>query len=474
MFLARAIAASRRRIFDPLSLSPALWLSDTGTNTAQWDDISGNGRHATQSNSSFRPSIVTNALNGRQVRRFDGTNDALDSADWYAQDITAVIVGKTTSITTEQYFVSKFNSANGNREHLFGLTATNRSRILKNSSGTLGADNQFFDSSASVGTDFRVLSFLKNGTAALLSINGAVENGSFATSAVFDGIAAWRIGGTENGSNFLNGDIAEILVFPTALSTADRQKVEQYLAFKYGIIEAMSAQQVADFYENRIVAAGSSISGNNKLAVKNFVQGCMDDGIWSAIKASCLLAGPDTLAGALVPLVGPAPTNFNFVAGDYNRVTGLVGNGSSKYLNSNRNNNADPQDNNHMAAYHLATAQTNVDSILIGLPTVLSDGNNLLASLLTRSRSSVSDLNFSNASGFSGMSRNSSSDYLRRNGGASFTISSISQAPQSFTTSVFRSGAGYSLHRVSYYSIGESLDLAALDARITTYMASIS
>jgi hypothetical protein len=45
--------------------------------------------------------------------------------------------------------------------------------------------------------------------------------------------------------------------------------------------------------------------------VNAFVKGCKADGIWSAIKASCILAGADTLAGALVPLVGAAPTNFN-------------------------------------------------------------------------------------------------------------------------------------------------------------------
>jgi hypothetical protein len=34
-------------------------------------------------------------------------------------------------------------------------------------------------------------------------------------------------------------------------------------------------------------------------------------------------------------------------------------------------------------------------------------------------------------------------------------------------------GVSYANARLSYYSIGEFLDLAALDARISTYMASI-
>jgi hypothetical protein len=74
-----------------------------------------------------------------------------------------------------------------------------------------------------------------------------------------------------------------------------------------------------------------------KRSINAFVKGCKADGIWDAIKASCIMAGARTLAGALVPLKGTAPTNFNFVSGDYNRKTGLVGDGSTKYLDSNRN-----------------------------------------------------------------------------------------------------------------------------------------
>jgi hypothetical protein len=70
-------------------------------------------------------------------------------------------------------------------------------------------------------------------------------------------------------------------------------------------------------------------------AINAFITGCKADGTWDAIKACCILAGWNGLTGALVPLKGTAPTNFNFVSGDYNRQTGLVGNGTTKHLNSN-------------------------------------------------------------------------------------------------------------------------------------------
>jgi hypothetical protein len=98
------------------------------------------------------------------------------------------------------------------------------------------------------------------------------------------------------------------------------------------------------------VEAVSSITTANKNAVDAFVVGCKADGIWSAIQACCLLAGPDDLTGALVPLVGPAPTQVvAFASGDYNRTTGLIGDGVSKRLDANYNNNADSETDRHMA-----------------------------------------------------------------------------------------------------------------------------
>jgi len=72
------------------------------------------------------------------------------------------------------------------------------------------------------------------------------------------------------------------------------------------------------------------------------------------------LAGARTLTGALVPLVGTAPTNFNFVSGDYNRETGLGdASNATKYLNSNRAGNADPQNSRHVAAYASSAISNN-------------------------------------------------------------------------------------------------------------------
>jgi hypothetical protein len=63
-----------------------------------------------------------------------------------------------------------------------------------------------------------------------------------------------------------------------------------------------------------------------------------------------------------MPLVGSAPTNNGFIGigTDYVRKTGLVGNGSTKYLDSNRANNADPQNSNHKYGVLMASSSSNI------------------------------------------------------------------------------------------------------------------
>jgi hypothetical protein len=72
-------------------------------------------------------------------------------------------------------------------------------------------------------------------------------------------------------------------------------------------------------------ADGQALEPAIRTAYDQFIRGCKADGIWDAIKASCILSGARSLSGALVPLKGSAPTNNNFVSGDYVRTTGLVG-----------------------------------------------------------------------------------------------------------------------------------------------------
>jgi hypothetical protein len=226
------------------------------------------------------------------------------------------------------------------------------------------------------------------------------------------------------------------------------------------------------------LADGQALESGVRDAVIAFVTGCKADGIWNAIKASCILAGARTLTGALVPLVGAAPTNVGglFVSDDYDRKTGLVGNGSTKYLDSNRNNNADPQNSKHVSVY----ASTLPTSTVSQFPRLISSGDSTGADTFIHRRNNngnfifnVNSSSFDELSsdlGFLACSRSLSASYSARRNNATTSFSRTSATPRNANIGIFASVDGQQIAnaRLAFYSIGESLDLALLDARVTT------
>jgi hypothetical protein len=246
------------------------------------------------------------------------------------------------------------------------------------------------------------------------------------------------------------------------------------LAGKIGYFRASLDPAAAAYIAAVEAADGQALEAAVRTAINNFVVGCKTDGIWSAIKASCVLMGARTLAGALVPLVGAAPTNVNFVAGDYNRKTGLVGNGSNKFLDANRNNNADPQNSNHLSVYSSALPSAAVTPNLIGAGITGNTGSSAIAipgggNLTMRSRSSSGVSVGAPTVGFIGKSRVNSAAFLSRNNGQTASNTLASQAAFNGNVHVFKTN-GSTIHsdgRIAFYSIGEGLTLASLDSRVT-------
>ena len=230
----------------------------------------------------------------------------------------------------------------------------------------------------------------------------------------------------------------------------------------------------AQAYVNAVeVADGQRIEDPVRFAINNFVIGCKADGIWTAIKASCILAGARTLTGALVPLVGTAPTNNNFVSGDYNRKTGLVGNGSTKYLDSNRNNNADPQDSKHLAIQVSQASSTGTNRGYIGAGVTNTGSchlttNNAGLNLGARANSATLFATGFSVTGFIGLSRSGATTSTARADSTDYSSALASETPLNQNIVVFGRGlVAQADARLAFYSIGESLDLALLDARVT-------
>jgi hypothetical protein len=174
----------------------------------------------------------------------------------------------------------------------------------------------------------------------------------------------------------------------------------------------------------------------------------------------------------LVPLVGTAPTNNNFVSGDYDRETGLQGNGSNKNLVTAKSTDQFSSDSFHASVYlHSITA----------LGGYAYGGDNMLflnqaANVLSRNLI-ANNLAFGSAATtptFMGLSRETLSRAIRVNGstvtGAVSGETLGSNAIRVFSTST---DSNFFNARMAFYSYGTLVDLAALDARVSAFITAI-
>lgn len=225
-------------------------------------------------------------------------------------------------------------------------------------------------------------------------------------------------------------------------------------------------------------ADGQRLPLGVRVAVNEFVLGCKADGVWDALKACCILMGARTLTGALTPLVGSAPTNYNFVSGDYARKTGLKGNASTKYLDSGRNNSADGQNDQHLSVY--VSAAASIQCTYLGSGVGGATGSSVIGQtsyMTMRSRTSASYLSAvaSGATGFFGKTRSASASFASRVSGTDETFSYSSQTPYNGNVWAFRANGSSVLAdcRLAFYSIGTALTLATLDTRVSALYTAI-
>ena len=229
--------------FNPLSLSPALWLNDIGSDPSVWTDMSGNGRDATGANA---PSIVTNALNGRQVRRFDGVDDFLSLTTGLGMfrnvsggTVIAAYKWITNPTVFSPIFIASVSTSSLTSRISIGGGITSRKLFTggrRLDANTFASATSAADNSTAYFVHSGILNYANSD--AFQYVNGVLDgtNTSFQTDGNTENTDSILIAVGGNGAlNFSNIDLAEILVFPTALSTVNRQKVERYLSGKYAI-----------------------------------------------------------------------------------------------------------------------------------------------------------------------------------------------------------------------------------------------
>jgi hypothetical protein len=225
-----------------------------------------------------------------------------------------------------------------------------------------------------------------------------------------------------------------------------------------------------------------------RVAINDFIVGCKNDQTWLALKSSCILMGARTLSGALVPLAGLSPTNFNFVSGDYSRKTGLKGNASTKYLDTRRSLYADPLNDMHVSIW-IGGQTAGVTSAYIGNGSSAAGATNLLYNGLQSVRNRSSTVSSPSSvgvsyTGFFGTSRSSAAGFVTRLNGSTVASSLASElftiSTANFPTFVFaRTGGGTTAEvptdaRLSFFSVGTGINLELVNRRLAALVAAIA
>lgn len=205
-----------------------------GSAVARWEDQSGNAYHVTQNSASEQPVLKTSQQNGLNVIRFDGSNDYLFGATNFAI---------TGSSNRSVFAVTKRANATIRYVVSWGINATGRfagfstEYYLRFQATTKGYTNQGSDDSwtlwsviggGSTLDDYDA--YFDDGTVATPSAtNNTSANLDTGASALYVG----RVSFTPTG--FLDGDLAEVLIYDSALSTSDREAVRDYLNAKWAV-----------------------------------------------------------------------------------------------------------------------------------------------------------------------------------------------------------------------------------------------
>jgi hypothetical protein len=213
-----------------------LWLKAdvgvSGSSVSEWTDQSGSGNNAAQASSGSQPLLQTDVLNGKPVIRFDGTNDYLQTAvipSFNTDVFTWFMVLQSTS-TTQIYMRSRYET-----NAIQWGSYTQNSLFQSHARDIAGA---FKGSQNAWNPSFNIISAIWNsGDSVTQYLNGVDSVTAMGADVVPGGHEFTRIGANSSGTpdGFMDGDMAEIIVFTTDLNTTQRILIENHLSAKYGI-----------------------------------------------------------------------------------------------------------------------------------------------------------------------------------------------------------------------------------------------
>jgi len=263
-------------VWNPGMIQAALWLdaADASTITksggavSQWNDKSGGAYNFAQSSSTLRPLYASETLGGKNVVTFDGIDDNMNAGDvldnvWTGSGFNLFFVAKNNDIAAaDGVILAKTSSGSQALREFASYIRTSVSQLVTiytpdasnytvvNGSTTIGNSqwvvvSQSYDDTLGVdgttaNTAVRVQMTVDGNEQTEVVLASAGNLGQIQDAAGLLSIGAGIGDGAQNTAN-LDGAIAELIVTPSVLSVSDRQKIEGYLAHKWGLTANLPA-----------------------------------------------------------------------------------------------------------------------------------------------------------------------------------------------------------------------------------------
>jgi len=233
----------------PASLATENWYDSADTSTitdtsgvvTQWDDKSGNANHLS--------GVGSGIFTGRRARNSSNVMD-IEEGSYFSK--TAYQLPADCSI----FMMAGIDAISVNTDALFALRGGSSQNFQFDSGDTVGDQDQFFArfNQTGIGTTktFSPTTDQKGPSIyeLILDLNGDgelevfIDGNSFGTTAYTAqcGAGAELLLFTNRSLNqYPDGCVAEFVIVPSVLSASDRQKMEGYLAHKWGLTSQLDA-----------------------------------------------------------------------------------------------------------------------------------------------------------------------------------------------------------------------------------------
>ena len=245
-------------VWNPSMLGPALWLDAAdastitlnGSTVSQWSDKSGNGFHVTQATASLQPTYQATGFNSQPTVYFDNSGDEMgcDQTSVSSRgDLFYAAVFQMLSDTQNWSMIVGTNtsSASDNDGTLLMQRMSTRSEIGIHNSGVADTGSTY----AVQVTDLFVPRIATAGRSGGVNGDGGTitvtATGPSQPSYLTQAVQTWQtveatsriqIGGRQQSeTEFSNSLISEVVVMNRNATTLERQKLEGYLAHKWGL-----------------------------------------------------------------------------------------------------------------------------------------------------------------------------------------------------------------------------------------------